>query len=99
MARDETTWTSWTLPPAISGCLAQRYRGCVPRVPVRAGLATTRGAAGAGRTRPNVWLCHRATRSARAFPQELPRPAYSKLKVASDSSEEPSAFTASTVKV
>ena len=24
MARDETTWTWWTLPPAISGCLARR---------------------------------------------------------------------------
>jgi hypothetical protein len=24
--RDETAWTWWTLPPAISGCLAQRYR-------------------------------------------------------------------------
>ena len=24
MTRDETTWTWWTLPPAISGCLARR---------------------------------------------------------------------------
>jgi hypothetical protein len=27
--RDETTWTWWTFPPAIAGCLAQRY----PQVP------------------------------------------------------------------
>jgi hypothetical protein len=26
-ARDETAWTRWTLPPAISGCFAYRYRG------------------------------------------------------------------------
>ena len=25
MTRDETTWTWWTLPPPISGCLARRY--------------------------------------------------------------------------
>jgi hypothetical protein len=30
MARDETTWTWWTLPPAIAGCVAQRYRECIP---------------------------------------------------------------------
>ena len=30
MARDETAWTWWTLPPAIAGCLAQRYRKCIP---------------------------------------------------------------------
>ena len=34
MARNETTWTWWTLPPAISGCLAQKYR---QRTGVRAG--------------------------------------------------------------
>jgi hypothetical protein len=30
VTRDETAWTRWTLPPAISGCLAQRYRKCIP---------------------------------------------------------------------
>ena len=30
MARDETAWTWWTLPPAIAGRLAQRYRKCIP---------------------------------------------------------------------
>jgi hypothetical protein len=30
MARDETTWAWWTVPPAISGCVAQRYRKCHP---------------------------------------------------------------------
>src|SRR5512142_2285719 len=25
VTRDETAWTWWTLPPAIAGCLAQRY--------------------------------------------------------------------------
>jgi hypothetical protein len=25
VARDETAWTWWTLPPAIAGCLAQKY--------------------------------------------------------------------------
>ena len=28
--RDETAWTTWTLPPAIFGCLAQRYCKCIP---------------------------------------------------------------------
>jgi hypothetical protein len=26
MARDETAWTWWTLPPAIAGRVAQKYR-------------------------------------------------------------------------
>ena len=30
MTREETAWTWWTLPPAIAGCLAQRYRTCIP---------------------------------------------------------------------
>jgi hypothetical protein len=30
MVRDETAWTWWTFPPAISGRLAQRYRKCIP---------------------------------------------------------------------
>jgi hypothetical protein len=30
VTRDETAWTWWTLPPAISGCRAQRYRTCIP---------------------------------------------------------------------
>ena len=30
VTRDETAWTWWTLPPAIAGCLAQRYRKCIP---------------------------------------------------------------------
>jgi hypothetical protein len=30
VARDETAWTWWTLPPAIAGCLAQRYRKVHP---------------------------------------------------------------------
>ncbi len=30
VARDETAWTWWTLPPAIAGCLAHRYRKCIP---------------------------------------------------------------------
>ena len=34
VTRDETAWTWWTLPPAISGCLAQRYSR---RTGVRAG--------------------------------------------------------------
>jgi len=25
VTRDETAWTWWTLPPAIAGCLAQKY--------------------------------------------------------------------------
>ena len=29
-ARDETAWTWWTLPPAVAGCFAQRYRKCIP---------------------------------------------------------------------
>ena len=31
---DETAWTWWTLPPAIAGCLAQKYRR---RTGIRAG--------------------------------------------------------------
>ena len=30
VTRDETAWTWWTLPLGISGCLAQRYRKCIP---------------------------------------------------------------------
>ena len=30
VTRDKTAWTWWTLPPAISGRLAQRYRECIP---------------------------------------------------------------------
>jgi len=30
MTRDKTTRTWWTLPRPISGCLAQRYRKCIP---------------------------------------------------------------------
>ena len=30
VTRDETAETWWTLPPAISECLAQRYRTCIP---------------------------------------------------------------------
>ena len=30
VTRDETAWTWWTLPPAIAGCLAHRYRKCIP---------------------------------------------------------------------
>jgi hypothetical protein len=41
--RDETAWTWWTLPPAISGCLAQKYRR---RTGVRAGPARTHTHAG-----------------------------------------------------
>jgi len=40
---DETAWTWWTLPSAIAGCLAQKYRR---RSGVRAGLARTRIHAG-----------------------------------------------------
>jgi hypothetical protein len=43
VARDETAWTWWTLPPAIAGCLAQKYRR---RTGVRAGPARTRTHAG-----------------------------------------------------
>jgi hypothetical protein len=28
VTRDETAWTWWTPPPAIAGCLAQKYRRC-----------------------------------------------------------------------
>src|SRR5256885_16726239 len=41
--RDKTAWTWWTLPPAIAGCLAQKYRR---RSGVRAGPARTRIHAG-----------------------------------------------------
>jgi hypothetical protein len=30
VTRDETAWTWWTLPFGISGCLARRYRKCIP---------------------------------------------------------------------
>jgi hypothetical protein len=30
VTRDETAWTSWTLPPAIAGCPARRYRKGIP---------------------------------------------------------------------
>jgi hypothetical protein len=30
VTRDETTWTRWTLTPAIAGWLAQRYCKCIP---------------------------------------------------------------------
>jgi hypothetical protein len=43
VTRDETAWTWWTLPPAISGCLAQKYR---QRTGARAGSARTRTHAG-----------------------------------------------------
>jgi hypothetical protein len=39
VARNETAWTWWTLPPAISGCLARRYRRCTN---VRAGPTRAR---------------------------------------------------------
>ena len=46
MTRDETTWTWWTLPPAISGCFAQGYRRgrrplLVRAAPVRTRIAVT----------------------------------------------------------
>ena len=43
VARDETAWTWWTLPPAIAGCLAQKYRR---RTGVRASPVRTRTHAG-----------------------------------------------------
>jgi hypothetical protein len=43
VTRDETTWTWWTLSPAIAGCLAQKYR---QRTGVPAGPARTRTHAG-----------------------------------------------------
>jgi hypothetical protein len=43
--RDETAWTWWTLPPAISGCLAQRYPGADRSLRVRGGRAGARVAA------------------------------------------------------
>ena len=46
LTRDETAWTWWTLPPATSGCLAQKYRKCIRSVLIRAGLAGTCGARG-----------------------------------------------------
>lgn len=41
MTRDETAWTWWTLPPAISGRLAQRYRGVALGLVLLTGLART----------------------------------------------------------
>jgi hypothetical protein len=42
MARDETAWTWWTLPPATAGRLAQRYHRHPPTCPSRlAGLSVT----------------------------------------------------------
>jgi hypothetical protein len=35
VARDETAWTWWTLPPAIAGCLAQRYASASRSLPRR----------------------------------------------------------------
>ena len=32
VTRDETAWTWWTLPPAIAGCLAQRWVRCPCRL-------------------------------------------------------------------
>ena len=43
VARDETAWTWWTLPPAIAGCLAQKHRR---RTGVRAARARTHTHAG-----------------------------------------------------
>ena len=43
VTRDETAWTWWTLPPAIAGCLAQKYRR---RTGAQAGPARTRTQAG-----------------------------------------------------
>jgi hypothetical protein len=63
MARDETAWTWWTLPPAISGCLAQRSASASRSLPVRAGLAGTCGAQGqAGAASGLSW--HPAAKSA-----------------------------------
>ena len=53
--RDETAWTWWTLPPAISGCLAQKYRR---RTGVRAGLARAHTHAGL-RLGGAATYCHR----------------------------------------
>jgi hypothetical protein len=46
VTRDETAWMWWTLPPATSGCLAQRYVSASRSLPVRAGLPRTCGTAG-----------------------------------------------------
>ena len=43
MTRDETAWTQWTLPPVISGCLAQRYRSWFRRVLQREPARRTSG--------------------------------------------------------
>ena len=69
MTRDETAWTWWTLPPAISGCLARRY----PRCPSISSCScwTSRNARSRDGVRPgppDVCSWHAATRSAMCSP-------------------------------
>ena len=55
MARDETTWTWWTLPPAIAGCLARMYHRCT-KVRARSIRARTQA------RRKRVWRRHYSPR-------------------------------------
>jgi hypothetical protein len=84
MARDETTWTWWTLPPAIAGYLAQRYRKCIllsshsrrTSRNVRTRSAWQPGASGtdsASQARPRCFLC--SVRSANSSQSRKSRPA------------------------
>ena len=50
VTRDETAWTWWTLPPAISGCPARRYPRCPP-ISSRS-CRTSRNARSRGGVRP-----------------------------------------------
>jgi hypothetical protein len=43
VTRDETARTWWTLPPAIAGCLARRYRRCTNALLVPPERALTPG--------------------------------------------------------
>jgi hypothetical protein len=52
--RDETAWTWWTLPPAIAGCPAQRYRKCIP-VPAYS-CSTSRNVRSPGLGQGPQWL-------------------------------------------
>ena len=68
VTRDETAWTWWTLPPAISGCRARRYLGAHRSLRVRVGRAGTRVAAtGLGQVR-RMSAVSAAIRSARCSP-------------------------------
>ncbi len=72
MVRNETAWTWWTLPPAISGCFAQKYRGLplgLVLVPAARQGRSNAGMPmpGAPRIRPaDIAECDRLAQAARA---------------------------------